>query len=194
MRNNIIEKLDRTIENGIDSEQSVVYFLVESYKLIEQENRLADFELIRFYRNWVCHSILVKDSQKVFEEVYILIRAQKYLNLEERGKDEMPAFPELIDDTVSAAFEKYSFKRLKEEIEMFSKKFLSGNTPNWETFVRRLSEVLINVPLIIKKDKDEIFRFEVIEITKQETSNGLTVQITFPGGWIRTTGGMFFEL
>ena len=195
MKNDIVNKLKGVTAGGNNSEQTVVYFLVESYKIIEQVNRLPDFELIRFYRNWVCHSVLLKDSQKIFEEVYVIIRAEKYLNLEKRHNDEMPAFAELIDDAVSKAFSNYSFKKLKKEIEKFSKEFLNGSPPDWKNFSANLYEILINVPLIIKKDNEKFFRFEVIKIDGKEPFNGLRIQITFPGGWIRTGArDIFFEL
>ena len=187
MKNEIIKKLkDITIQKEY-SEQDVVYFLIESYKLLEQENKLDDYDLIKFYRNWSCHSRLDKAAHKIFEEIYIIIRADEYLGLSQNNPS---AFSDLIDDTVDKIFENYSFKMLKKEISRFSTDYLEGKNLEFQSFQRPLQNIIKDIPLIITKNYDrgeEIFRLEVREQLGPMVNppfNDLTFYIKYSGGQI----------
>jgi len=164
MKNVIIDNLKRISRLKEYSDQDIVYFLVESYKLLEQENKLDDFNILKFYRNWSCHSRLDKDAHKIFEEIYIILRADEYLNLK---RNDPIAFSYLIDNTVNKIFEKYSFKMLKKDIEIFSKFFLEREILKFQFFQRPLQNVIKDIPLIVTKNHigkgEEIFRLEVRE-------------------------------
>lgn len=187
MKNEIIGKLKKAAALKEFSEPDIVYFLVESYKLLEQENKLDNYDLIKFYRNWSCHSRLDKTAHKIFEEIYIIIRADEYLGLQQKGPLD---FSELIDSTVDKIFEKYSFKALKGEMNKFSVDYLDGKVIEFESFQRPLQNIIKDIPLIITKNPDggeEIFRFKIREQLGQTADppfNDLTFDITYAGGHI----------
>src|SRR3989344_1065718 len=187
MKNEIIKKLkDITIQKEY-SEQDVVYFLIESYKLLEQENKLDDYDLIKFYRNWSCHSRLDKAAHKIFEEIYIIIRADEYLGLSQNNPS---TFSDLIDNTVDKIFENYSFKMLKKEISRFSTNYLEEKNLEFQSFQRPLQNIIKDIPLIITKNYDrgeEIFRLEVREQLGPMANppfNDLTFYIKYSGSQI----------
>jgi len=187
MKENIIDNLKKMVEEKNYNEKDIVYFLVESYKLIEQ-NELSNFNLIKFYRNWTCHSTLSKDSEKIFEEIYILIKAREYLNLElneKNNNEEFLAFGELIQEKVSESFNNYSFKKLKSEIDKFSLEFLDGQKIQWENFKENLKKIIIGTPLVIKRKKEIIFEFK-IRAWGGKTLTGICMEISYPGGNITT--------
>ncbi|MDO8500109.1 MAG: hypothetical protein Q7S66_05670 [bacterium] len=185
MKNEIIEKLKNITTLKEYSEPYVAYFLIEAYKLLEQENKLDNYELIKFYRNWSCHSKLDKATHKIFEEIYIIIRADEYLGLRQNNPI---AFSDLIDDTVDKIFEKYSFKMLKKEIDRFSADYLGGKDLDFQSFQRPLQNIIKDIPLIVTKHHnggEEIFRFEVREQLGPKANppfNDLTFYIKYPGG------------
>lgn len=158
MRNDIVEKLKGVVSNKDYSEQEVVYFFVESYKLLEQINRLSEYPVIKFYRNWICHSSLTKDADRIFEEVYIILRAEKYFSFPPQEEDEPPAFVELLHNAYQKAFREYFFPKLREEIKKFGGEFLDNKIPKWEPFRENLYQVLIDTPLLIKKGNEELFQ------------------------------------
>jgi len=186
MKDSIVEKLKNLSRAKSYSEQDVVYFLVECCKLLEQVNKLDKFRVIRFYRNWSCHSCISKDAEKIFEEIYIIIKAKKYLKLEKREEGEIPAFAELVDDMVTKSLDNYSFIKLKEEVKRFAGDFLNNEVLNWKSFEEQLHHIIADTPLIIKKGKQEIFKFWLRESNREEPFKGVTVQFSYPGGW---TGG-----
>ena len=180
MRETIIKKLISISQKERYFECDVVYFLVESFKLLEKEKVLSNFDVIKFYRNWCCHSKLTSDAHKVFKEISEIFENNKHL------KDQDPyTFSNLIDETVDREFKKYSFKILRKDIEVFSKDFLDGEIVNFQHFERPLQEIIIDIPLIITKDGDEeLFKLEVREQggpTASPPFNDLTFYIKYKG-------------
>jgi len=136
------------------SKESTTYFLVESYKYLERNKQLSSYKVIKLYRNWACHSYLSSDADKIFEELYILVSAKKYIS----NSDE-PPWSVLVMKELQKDFANYSLNGLKKEIKRFSKNFLD-DTPflDWSSFRDNVSEVIKDIPLIIVKNKKEIFR------------------------------------
>ena len=60
MTNDIIQKLNNHIGNGLAEEADVTYLFVQLGKLIERERPKSDCKVLSFYRNWVVHSTLSK--------------------------------------------------------------------------------------------------------------------------------------
>jgi hypothetical protein len=176
MQNNIIEKLRRLTHAEQYSEQDVLYFLVESHKLLELTEKLSRFTVIKFYRNWVCHARLSKDTEKIFDEAYIIIRAKEYLNIKEESNGWNFGYHELVDKKANECFQPYSYKKLKEEIEQFSKEYLKGDTPKWRFFMQQLSHIITDTPLVIKRDGTELFRFQVVEVSARPPFGNLIIE------------------
>ena len=68
MKNDIVAKLNREFEAEIQSERQVVYILVETRKLLEQQNTLRDFGALRLCSDWAVHPKLDRsDAQAVLQ-------------------------------------------------------------------------------------------------------------------------------
>jgi hypothetical protein len=176
MQSAMIEKMKDVARNEHCREKDVVYFLVEAYKLLEQVGKLQQFSLIRFYRNWACHSVLTKDSEKIFEEIYIVIKAKKYLSFPEL-EGGIPPFIELVDNIFRDSFNKYSFKELKKEIAKFCEQFLDNQMVSWNQFRKELYDVITDTPLVIREGKEELFRFICREITDNRAFDSISISI-----------------
>jgi hypothetical protein len=194
MRNDLIKKLRDLTHIEKYSEQDVLYFLVECSKFLEQIDKLTQFKVIKFYRNWVCHARLSNDAEKIFDEAYVIIRAKEYLNIEEESNGWNFGYHELVDKKANQCFLPYSYKKLKEEIEKFSIEYLDGDVLEWKLFMQQLSHIINDVPLVIKKDGMEMFRFELVEVDPRYPFGNLIIQTTFPGGSVSTSISNLFEL
>lgn len=65
MRHHIIEKVDKELAKGIDSEAQAVYFLVEIRKIIGEHDKNFDrYPTIHFFSNWVVHTKLEHATAK----------------------------------------------------------------------------------------------------------------------------------
>lgn len=187
MRDAIIEKLKGVVAEKDYSEQDIVYFFVESYKLLEQQNRLSDFPVIRFYRNWICHALITNDADRIFEELYVIIRAEKYMSFPEPEEGEPPGFLELVNSVYRKAFSKYFFPKLKAELDVFGARYLDRNVPHWQSFRAQLYNVLVDVPLIVKRKDEEVFRLSLEQLSDDAEFDHVRVAIKFPQGSQTTT-------
>jgi hypothetical protein len=156
MQADIREKIKNILQQETYSKPDIVYFLVETYKLLEQQNKSGEFDVFRFYRNWTCHSSLSRDSEKIFEEVYVLIRAEKYIpNIPGR-----PDWIDLMTKEIKKSFRGYSPLKLKADIEKTFSLLGYKGLFNWESFRAGLYEIIRDTPLSIKEKHEEVFRFE----------------------------------
>lgn len=153
MNNNIKQKINNILVKNNYSEQDVAYFFVETYKLLESENKLSKFPTIKFYRDWVCHSVISKYTEKIFYEVYILIKARKYMPDDIRLR-------ELGIDKIFECFKRHSFIQLKNEVNIFLNSFLDKEKLNWEKLRGELYKIIMDTPLLIKENSQELLRFE----------------------------------
>src|SRR5947209_10607472 len=73
MKDELLKKIERTLNEGISTEKDVVYFLVEVRKLMDRE-RYED-SVIRSFTNWIVHIELGQEREgttdllKEFDEV-----------------------------------------------------------------------------------------------------------------------------
>jgi hypothetical protein len=68
MREDIASKLNRELDQEIESERQVVYILVESRKLLEQQKTLDNFRALKLCSDWALHPKLRgPDSQIVLK-------------------------------------------------------------------------------------------------------------------------------
>lgn len=154
MQYHIIEKLGIHLNKGIKSESDVVYLFIEIGKFLEQtENR--DFRLLRFYRNWVAHHKIDRESA---------------FKLAGDFPERMESF---IDDFFKRDVSRYD--QLSEEISKFIafnnlflelNRFLDSNgisnpiTTKEEqlSFSYLLIDILSDVPLVFPPDKFDNLR------------------------------------
>jgi hypothetical protein len=169
MTEDIKEKIKAVLRKEHYSELDVVYFFVETYKLLERENNLDNFKTIKFYRNWVCHSSLDKDGEKIFDEAYILIRARKYFPDDSK-------FIDIMTDKIPECFRERSFSKLKGEIELFLDSFLNKEKFYWDELRKNLYSVITDTPLLIKENGKEILRFVCQRVILQGKFDELQIE------------------
>ena len=172
MKLEIIEKIKKTLRKKTYSEQDIVYFLVESYKFLEQEEKSVrkKFNVIIFYRNWACHYSLSKKTMEIFEKVYILIRAREYIN-------NPLLYIDLINKEIEKSFSEYSFTNLENQIKKFSNSFLDKEAFNWKNLRIQLYNVIVDTPLIINRNKDKIFKFILKKIADKDKFDDLEIEV-----------------
>src|SRR3954470_6482909 len=78
MRLAIVEKLDRQVRKGLQSEAEVVYLLVQTRKLLEIDQRKREFEALVFHCDWVVHARL---SGSTARHYLSLINAMQHVNV-----------------------------------------------------------------------------------------------------------------
>jgi len=149
-------KLKSKLSKTEYEESDVVYFLVEMYKFLEQENKLKDYKFIVFYRNWVCHSAL--DTNPNIDVFFSDIKKEIISNNLGIDVDTVDKVLDHLPKTVQS----FSFKKLKEDIDKFSANYLDNLTINWNIFRESLYQILIGQPLKIniKLQKQIIFEYE----------------------------------
>lgn len=179
MTNKIKQRLKIIFDQKSYSEQDVVYCLVEIYKLLEIEGKLNKFKVIRFYRNWVCHSHLSKDAGKIFEEVYILIRARKYFKGVRRGL----RWVDLVEHAIESSFKKFSLPTLEKELLNFLKSFLKLREDKllWDKFRYELYKIITDIPLKIMVGESEIFSFVCKKISNGISNGDLEIEVKAGG-------------
>lgn len=162
MKADIKGKIKKVLRQKTYSEPDVVYLLVECYKFLgEPKNK---FSVLKFYRNWACHSFLLWDTAKIFKEVHNLIKAR------EPSKN-------LIVDKVRKSFIGYSFLKLEKELEEIFKLFGYKEKFNWRSFRVKLYKIICDTPLFILKNEDVIFQFKCKEIFKQLSFDDLEIAV-----------------
>jgi len=65
VRNDIVGKLNRAFDQNNVDEQQVVYILVETRKLLEQQNTLGSFPALKLCIDWAVHPKLDRSGAKV---------------------------------------------------------------------------------------------------------------------------------
>lgn len=162
MTPDIRTKLNDCLGASSYSERDVVYILVQIYKFLERENKKDVFPTIVFYRNWACHAEL-KGYQDKFTS-----------SLAEEMED---AFIGKIKEE----FGGFSFVKLKQEISTFIEENIRPDlVPNkfkWPSFKLKLYEVIKDIPLVVKKDQKEIFRFEFKEPAYRLNHQSISIRI-----------------
>jgi len=170
MTPDIITKLNDCLGIGNYSEHDVVYFLVQSYKLLERERQKDNFPALLFYRNWACHAALYG-----YKEVFRLVIKE--------NQDGFGSFEciDLAADQIVKSFSNYSFNKLKDDINSFIKGFIKSRLPskslNWESFREKLYEIIKDIPLIVKDGDKEVFRFECRELLKKGNFDDLRIGV-----------------
>jgi hypothetical protein len=174
MEIDIKEKIKNVLRQETYSESDIVYLLVETRKFLELNKVGNDFDVLRFYRNWACHSELTNDAGKIFNKVSVLIMAREYVE----GTKEQLKWDDLITEKIKEAFIQYSFPKLGGELKKIFDLFCYNENFNWQSFRTGLYEIIQDTPLSIKKDKREIFKFECKKVFKPLNFDDLEIHVT----------------
>lgn len=181
MNIDIEAKLVGVLKQKQFSERDVVYFLIELYKFLERkyDKELGNgrYDVITFYRNWICHSYLHGDSYKIFKGFKELIK-------EQTSKPNALGLFDWIDsigDKTKEYFREYSPLFLKQEIRSFLYEINYNGKFDWESFRENLYQVIVNIPLYIKDDKTILFSFECIQFIQKNRYDELEIKVVIPG-------------
>ena len=149
MTNDIIQKLNNHIGNGLAEEADVTYLFVQLGKLIERERPKSDCEVLSFYRNWVVHSTLskVEANPKMGD---ILGRFDAVLT-EQVGGGHQSAM-----DLAGQFEDSISLADLKNEITRVFNEFGLNQLEDWDHFFQLLLRILADISLEADKSKKYI--------------------------------------
>ena len=139
MTNDIIQKLNTHIGNGLDEEADVTYLLVQLGKLIERERPKDYCRVLSFYRNWVVHSTLshVRANPPMRD---ILGRFDAVLTEQVGGGQSAMDLADQFEDSISLA-------ELKNEINQVFKDFGLVQLEDWCHFFQLLLRILADISL-----------------------------------------------
>jgi hypothetical protein len=167
MRAAILAKINKELDDGIDTEPKVLYLLAEIRKYIDRSNEREKrkYPNLYFYCNWVLHVQMDRTPAK-----RILERFESVLS---DTKD----LKEISKIIMSQEKDFYSFVSLREELQTFFEKnslptTLTENGATWFKFKKLLVEILTDCPLVnegrkiskfaYEKGEDEQIRFRVV--------------------------------
>lgn len=163
------------------SERDVVYILVESYKFLERKYRKefgnGKYDRMKFYRNWACHSVIDRASDKIFDGIEASIKA-------EAEKPNALGHLDWQDQTstqIRQCFRGYSPLSLKEDILQFLSEIEYDGDFHWESFRANLYEVIRDIPLIIKNGDAVIFEFKCIKPFQATDYDDLSINVVING-------------
>jgi hypothetical protein len=170
MKAEIAAKLNRELKDEIVSERQVVYILVETRKLLEQQGVLHDFRALKLCSDWAVHPKLQgRDSQIVLK--YFDAYEIEYQN----SHIAMAEFPlEPLHDFVS-------YKQFRAEfMDALSSYDVETDTlaqdKFWQSFIQYYACVIQDCPLEAKQDSTEL----VNRVTAQSWSREMADAI-YPG-------------
>ena len=139
MTNDIIQKLNNHIGNGLDEEADVTYLLVQLGKLIERERPKNCCKVLSFYRNWVVHPTLsyVWANPPMRD---IVGRFDAVLTEQVGGGQSAMDLAGQFEDSISLA-------ELKNEINQVFKDFGLDQLEDWDHFFQLLLSILADISL-----------------------------------------------
>ena len=139
MTNDIIQKLNTHIGNGLYEEADVTYLLVQLGKLIKRERPKDYCRVLSFYRNWVVHSTLshVWANPPMRD---ILDRFDAILAEQVGGGQSAMDLADQFEDIISLA-------ELKNEINQVFKDFGLVQLEDWRHFFQLLLRILADISL-----------------------------------------------
>jgi hypothetical protein len=170
MKSDIVGKLSRELEDEIVSERQVVYILVETRKLLEQQTRLDDFRTLTLCSNWTVHPKLDrKDSQEVLKyfDAYEAEYQNSRLTVAEFQHQQLHDF--------------MTFKSFRSELfEALSSYGVETSALTedkaWQSFIQHYTSVIRDCPLEAKNGKTQLVSHVTALCWPEEMAGS-----TFPG-------------
>jgi hypothetical protein len=173
----IQKKISSTLQQRSYSESDVVYILVELYKFLERKYGKqfgeGEYNCIKFYRDWVCHSLLHGVSYKVFIGIDVLIKAEMK-KLDARGHLD---WQDQMAKKIRECFRGYGPLSLQNELLKSFSEVGYGGPFDWTSFRTSLYQVLRDTSLIIKDGDDVIFEFNLMESYARKGYDDLVINV-----------------
>lgn len=155
MKSEIIEKLSRELDNGIDSEPKALYLLAEIRKCIDGYDRANrnQYPNLYFYCNWVLHIKMDRTpAERLLNRFESVLLNSKDLKI-------------ISKNFIKQEKDFYSFVNLKKELEVFLRANslstrLVESGGRWFKFTKLLVGILIDCPLVNESGKVRKFSYE----------------------------------
>jgi hypothetical protein len=153
-RDVLIQKIRDTLVAGVESEQAVVYLLVETRKLADRDK--YEDPVLRMFCNWVVHTDLANKGEG---STLLLAAVDKEI-------DDAVASNKSIDSLPIFRFETF-----KESLRQFLRHFklpdeLVQVEKKWRPFIMLYSSVVSECPIIYSASKVPLNYVERIEVRK----------------------------
>ena len=147
MEEDIVSKINKEVRSGLRTEKDVIYFFVESRKLLDRQGNKTSFLTLRFYSNWVVHHEIgdLKEFETLFLELNTLV--DSYINNPNTN------IRHKINSLISSFL---SFSELRKDIQKFIQEqgILSDfvdQDARWAEFCKHLKEIILDCPLDLSK-------------------------------------------
>lgn len=141
----IIHKLARELDAGIETEPQVVYLLAGTRKLIERDGAEANYPDLRFHCDWALHASMNRAAAmailKKFDDAYPLLSAGAQL-------DELPRPLAQEIDRISkmTSFEK-ELSQFLSDYEL--PQLTAARRDGWAHFLHLYAQVIADIPLMV---------------------------------------------
>ncbi|MFA5169783.1 MAG: hypothetical protein WC386_02035 [Candidatus Paceibacterota bacterium] len=157
MTDEIIKKLNKVLNQEYLTECEVVYVLVQVGKILEREETKKEYNLINFYRNWVCHSFLDRnEASQIIKEIKKILNEDCSGNQFEKAK---------TINTKEKIYPIISFKKFQDQMRNFFNSHGIIFNGNWKKFIYKLISIISNIPL---QEKEEKYSFCLVKINNDE--------------------------
>lgn len=144
MTDQILEKLNIHISNGINKEADVIYLLVQIRKILEREKLKDEYSTLDLYCDWVLHPD-IKNTNKSGQILDKIERAVFLLDTHNSNKEEI----------ASSINEAISFVNFHKNLKNFfiRNKLTFFTDKNYTILLTLLIEILKDIPLLSKHKK-----------------------------------------
>jgi hypothetical protein len=159
MRNQLIEKLNRLLtDRATFSEAEVIYFLVESRKLLDRKREDGEnvFPLVRFYADWSVHT----EKDRHLASIDAIVE-QLVTSAASTSEASAAYVPERLQPHVDFIY----MAALREELRAYLQRFGIADPFSddavWNAFVTSLTAVLQDQPILKPHPDIEEIRYEL---------------------------------
>ena len=142
MKEEIIRKLTAQLDEGITTEVQVVYLLVGIRKLVERDDKWAQYPTLNFSCDWVLHSKLDRSGAKAILREFD--RAHPLWKNEEK-------LPRALENKINDISGMGSVeKELTSFLESYGLPPIAQNVDDWSRFFHLYAQVIQDIPLMVK--------------------------------------------
>ncbi len=150
MKAHITAKLSREFEEEIVSERQVVYILVETRKLLEQQGVLSNFPALKLCSDWAVHPKLDRGDSLV-----ILKHFDTYEIEYQNSRVTVAEFPlEPLHDFMSHKKFRAEFTEALSSYGMKTDSLTQDNY--WQSFIQHYTSVIQDCPLEARNDNTQL--------------------------------------
>jgi len=175
----ILEKLEKQLNKGIDTEAEASYLLIEIRKFLEQQEPKGDFPYLKFHCDWIAHPGLAGPmAQKV-------LRQFDEANIQLRTGIEMDQLPHGLQREIDRLSK---FRYFEEELSKFlADNELPGMTAKrndgWAHFFHLYTKIIEDCPLVMS-GKNTTATIDSVTVKFEFAKEPLHGEMLFKVRWI----------